>query len=86
MLKYDLIGALTKPTMLRYFRKGLKPSILAELQNKDLELESFVQIIKKTIVVKAKANLRPRGTTCNIDQNCLQGSRLAQTTTAKASS
>ena len=32
LLEYDLVGALTKPTMLRYFWEGLKPSILAELE------------------------------------------------------
>lgn len=31
LLEYDLVRAPTKPTMLNYFRKGLKSSILAEL-------------------------------------------------------
>ena len=42
LLEYDLVGAPAKPTMLRYFPKSLKASILAELQNKDLKLKNFV--------------------------------------------
>lgn len=38
--------------MLNYFQKGLRPSILAKLQNKDLKVENFVQIIKKAVVGK----------------------------------
>lgn len=45
--------------MLKYFQKSLKPFILTKLQNKDHELESFVQIIKKTIVAKAKIDPWP---------------------------
>ena len=86
LLEYDPIGAPTEPTMLRYFREGLRPSILAELQNKDLELENFVQIVKKAVVAKAKANLRSRTITRNMDQHCPRGSRSANTTTTKASS
>lgn len=72
--------------MLKYFRKGLRPSILAKLQNKNLELESFVQIIKKAVIAKAKANLWPWATTCDIDQQCTQGFRSTNTTADKASS
>ena len=41
LLEYDPVGALTKPRMLRYFQKGLKPSVLAELEHRDFELKSF---------------------------------------------
>lgn len=44
--------------MLKYFQKDLKRSILAKLQNKNIEPESVVQIVKKTVIVKAKANLQ----------------------------
>ena len=86
LLEYNLIRAPTEPTMLRYFRECLRPSILAELQNEDLELENFVQIVKKAVVAEAKANLRPRATTRDMDQHCPRGSRSANTTAAKASS
>lgn len=42
--------------MLRYFQKSLRSSILAKLENEDLELEIFIQIMKKTVIAKTKAN------------------------------
>ena len=57
MLAYNLVGAPVKLLILRYFQKNLKLSMLAELQNKNLELESFFQVMKKVVVAKAKANL-----------------------------
>ena len=86
LLEYDLVGALTKHTMLRYFREGLKPSILAELEYRDLKLESFDQMIKKVINAEAKSTLRPRSSTKEMDPNCPQGSRLANSTVAKSKS
>lgn len=70
LLDYDPIRAPTNPMMLKYFYKDIWPSILAKLQNKDLKPKSFVQIVKKAVVVEDKANLRPWATICNIDQNC----------------
>ena len=67
LLLYDPVGAPTKPMILRYFQKGLRTSILAELQNEDHELESFVQIVKKAVVAKAKTNLRSRATIKDMD-------------------
>ena len=58
LLAYNPVGVPAEPTMLRYFREGPRPPILAELQNEDLELESFVQIIKKTVIAEAKASTR----------------------------
>ena len=69
--------------MLRYFREGLRPSILAELQNEDHELESFVQIVKKAVVAEAKTNLRSWATTKNMDQHCPWGSRSAYITAVR---
>ena len=45
--------------ILRYFQKSLKPFILAKIEHQDLELESFDQMIKKAVNVKAKAALLP---------------------------
>ena len=59
-------------------------SILAELQNEDLKLESFVQIVKKAVVAEAKASLRPWAIARDIDQQCPRGTRPANTTAAKA--
>ena len=43
--------------------------ILAKLQNKDLKLESFIQIIRRKVVGKAKKHLQFWATTKNIDQH-----------------
>ena len=71
--------------MLRYFREGLRPSIRVELEHRDLELESFEQLIKKVVEAEGKASLRPRTTTREMDQHCSRGSRPTNTTVAKAS-
>ena len=67
LLAFNLVKASAKSTMLKYFWKGLKPSILAELENKDLKLENFLKIVKKVLVAKAKANLRSWATTKDIN-------------------
>ena len=68
LLEYDPVEAPTEPTMLRYFREGLKPSILAELEHQDLELESSDQMVKKAVNAEAKAAVRPRAITRKMDQ------------------
>ena len=83
LLAYNPIGALAKPTMLRYFQKGLQPSILVNLQNEDHKLKNFFQVVKKAVAAEAKANLRSRATTKDIDQHCLWGSWSANSTAAK---
>ena len=41
LLECNLIGALTEFTILRYFQEGLKSSVLAKLEYRDLKLENF---------------------------------------------
>ena len=71
LLEYNLVGVSTKPKMLRYFQEDLKLSVLAKLEYQDLKLESFNQMIKKTVNAEAKSALRPCSSTKEIDQNCL---------------
>ena len=66
--------------MLRYFWKSLKPFILAELEHRDLELESFDQMVKKAVDAEAKSALRPRSSTKEMDQHCPRGNQLANST------
>ena len=70
--------------MLKYFREGLKPSVLAELEHQDLELESFDQMVKKTVDTKAKSALRPHSSTKEMDQNYPWSNQLANSTVAKS--
>ena len=85
LLEYDPVGAPTEPTMLRYFREGLKPSILAELEHRDLELESFNQMVKKAVDAEAKSALRPCSSTKEMDQHCPRGNRPANSTKSQSS-
>ena len=86
LLEYDLVRAPTELTMLKYLRKGLKPSILTELEYQDLELESFNQIVKKAVNTRAKVVLRPRSNTREIDQNCPRGYCSTNSIIAKSQS
>ena len=45
LLEFDADGAPGEPTMIRYFREGLKPSIRAEMQQHGRELDSFEDTI-----------------------------------------
>ena len=85
LLEYDPVGAPTEPTMLRYFREDLKPSVLAELEYRDLELESFDQMVKKAVNSEAKSALRPRSSTKKMDQHCPRGSRPIDSTKSQGS-
>ena len=71
--------------MLRYFWKSLKPFILAELEHRDLELESFDQMVKKAVDAEAKSALRPRSSTKEMDQHCPRGNRPANSTKSQGS-
>ena len=70
--------------MLRYFQEGLKPSVLAEPEHRDLKLESFNQMVKKAVNAKAKSALQPCSSTKKIDQNCPRSNQPANSTIAKS--
>ncbi|PHM06554.1 hypothetical protein CK516_32755 [Nostoc sp. 'Peltigera malacea cyanobiont' DB3992] len=58
MLEYNLVGALTKLMLLRYSRKGLKPSLFVELEYQDLKQENFDQMVqKKPSMLRPKQSL-----------------------------
>ena len=84
MLEYDPVGASTKPTMLRYFWKGLKLFVLAELEHRDLKLENFDLMVKKAVNAEAKSAFRSRSSIKEMDQNCFRGSRPANSTVTKS--
>ena len=44
--------------MVRYFKKGLKPSIKAEIDLNATHLDDYVELIAKAIRAEAKAGLR----------------------------
>ena len=67
LLEYDPVGVTNKPIILRYFWEGLKPSVLAKLEHRDLELLTFDQMVKKAVNAKAKSALRLCSSTKEID-------------------
>lgn len=83
LVEYDPIKALNKHTILKYFKKSLKPFILTKLEYQNLELKSFDQMIEKTIHAEAKPAFWPRSGIWEIDQHCSRGNQPANSTIAK---
>ena len=69
--------------MIRYFLKGLRPSIRVQLDARGRELGSWEEAVEKTINTEAKALLQSASSTREMDQRCRRGNRLAYTTEAK---
>ena len=84
LLEFDADGAPGKPTMIRYFREGLKPSVRAEMEQRSRKLDNFEELVQKTVDVEAKAALQPRFATRETDQHYPQGTRLANSTNTKS--
>ena len=61
--------------MIQYFREGLRPSVRVEMEQRGQELDSFKELVEKTVDAKAKAAFRPRSYACKTDQYCLRSSR-----------
>ena len=53
--------------MIRYFWEGLRPSIQAQLDVKDQDLDFWDEVVDKTIDVKAKASLQAPSETKKMD-------------------
>ena len=71
--EFDSVAAPNKDTMIRYFREGLRPSIRAQLDVRDRDLNFWDEVVDKTIDAKAKANLQALSETREIDSRCLWG-------------
>ena len=61
--------------MIRYFREGLRPSIQAQLDVRDQELDSWNEVVDKTVDAEAKASLQAPSGTREMDSRCPQGQR-----------
>ena len=84
LLEFDADGAPKEGTMIIYFRKGIRPSIWAEMEQRGRELDSFKEFVEKAVNTKAKAALRPRSYARETDQYCPRSSQPASSTTGKA--
>ena len=61
--------------MIRYFQKGFRPSVSVKIEHRGRELDSFKELVKKTVNGKPNAALQPRSYTCKTNQHCLRGSQ-----------
>lgn len=75
--KFDTAASLIKLTMVRYFEEDLKLSIKAEIDQDAHQLDSFEDLVTKTVKAKIKAGLRPNLYVCKTDYYCPQRSWLA---------
>lgn len=57
LLKFNNAGAPEKSYLIRFFRKGLRPSIKAQIEQQSRELDSWIEIVEKVVDTKAKAGL-----------------------------
>ena len=59
LIKFDPAAAPTGSTMVRYFEKGLKPSIKAKMDQDATHLDDYEELVAKAVRAEAKAGLRP---------------------------
>ena len=69
--------------MVRYFEKGLKPSIKAEMDQNASYLDNYEELVAKTVRAKAKAGLQASFYIPETVQQVLWGNQPARTTTHK---
>ena len=54
--EFNSIAAPNEDTMIRYFREGLRPSIRAQLDVRDWDLDSWDEVVDKTVDTEAKVS------------------------------
>ena len=59
--------------MIRYFRDDLRPSIQAQLDIRNWDLDFWDEVVDKTVNAKAKASLQAPSETREMDSWCPQG-------------
>ena len=74
LIEFDPECAPEEGIMIRYFREGLCPSVIVEMEQRGRELDSFEELVEKAVNAEAKTALRPRSYARKTDQHCLRGS------------
>ena len=82
--EFDEEGAPEESDLIRFFRKGLRPSIKAQMEQRGREHDSWEELVEKAIDAEAKASLQPPSILREMDQHCLCGNRPAHSTVAKS--
>ena len=83
LMEFDPAAAPSESTMIRYFEKGLKPSIKAEIDEDATHLDDYEELVAKAIRAKAKAGLQPSFYLREADLQVLRGSWPTHTTAHK---
>ncbi len=70
MKEFDSTTAPNKETLIRYFWKGLRLSIRAQLDNQGQDLDTWNKVVEKAIDIEAKANFQLPSRTREIGSRC----------------
>lgn len=84
MLEFDANGTLEKTGLIHYFQKVFKLLIKAEMEIQVNKYEHWEELVKKTVIAKAKEALRPVSYIREMNQYYPRGNRPTYTTTAKS--
>ena len=83
LIEFDQAAAPTESTMVRYFEKGLKPFIKAEMDKNAIHLDNYEELVMKAVRAKAKAGLQPSSYVRETDIQVFRGSQPAHATAHK---
>ncbi len=73
--EFDPVAAPNEDLLIRYFRDGLRPSIRAQLDEWDRDLDNWQEVIERCINAKAKAGRQASLLTKESDSRCPRGHR-----------
>ena len=68
--KFDSIAAPNDDSLIQYFKKGLRPSIRAQLDAQGRDLDSWDEVVEKIVDAEAKASLQLYSRTREINFKC----------------
>ena len=82
-MEFDSVSPPTESTIVRYFEKGLKPSIRAEINQDASYLDNYKELVAKVVRAEEKAGLQPSSYIWETDQQVPWGNWPAHITTHK---
>ena len=77
-MEFDPAAAPTESTIIRYFKRGLKPSIKAEMDQDAIHLDDYEELVVKAVSAEAKVGPWPSSYVQETDIQVLHESRPAQ--------
>ena len=67
LIEFDPECAPEEDTMIWYFRESLRLSVRVKMEQRGQELDSFEELVEKTVDAEVKTALRPRSYACKTD-------------------